>query len=165
MTWILFDNEDRQTPIPRFQLPKVGGGTVALEDYRGRERLVVFFPHNLRCEACRAALQSFTDHRREYVQEGTEVLVILPEPLVRLEADDFYQNLPFPVLSDPEGATRRTLAGLMAAELVKPDDDLLFVLDEYGAPYTALIESEFDDPAIHQDILKWLEFIQIQCPE
>jgi hypothetical protein len=42
---------------------------------------------------------------------------------------------------------------------------MLFVLDRYGAPYAALTGPELDDPGLQQEVLEWLAFIEVQCPE
>jgi hypothetical protein len=55
--------------------------------------------------------------------------------------------------------------GLMAAELVKDTDGLLFVLDEFGAPYAALMGAEQAGERLNDEVLSWLQFISVQCPE
>ncbi len=90
------------------------------------------------------------------------VLAVLPEPAELLQSDPALAELPFPVLADPQESTRQAYAGLMAESLVKDDDDLLFVLDQYGCPYGALVG---DSPELHTATLQWLEYISVQCPE
>lgn len=67
------------------------------------------------------------------------------------------------LLADPEGETRGAYTALL------PDgtagDALLFVLDRYGAPYAALSCPEAGELAIQQEVLEWLAFIEVQCPE
>jgi peroxiredoxin len=165
MTWILFDEADRRSPVPNFRLDSVMGRKVSLDDYRGRDNLVVFFAHASNCRACRLALWDFAARRREYDSQEAVILAIIPEPVNRLVVDQDLVELPFPVLTDRDGVARSKLTGLMAEELVSDEDSLIFVLDRYGAPYSALIETEINDPALHKEILKWLEYIGMQCPE
>lgn len=165
MPWILFDEADHRTPVPFFRLDSVQSRKVALDQYRGRDNLVILFVHDANCEACRKALASFAASSRDYLLHDAVVLAIIPQPVLVLQADAFFLDLPFPVLSDPQGATRQNYARLMDASLVPEEANLLFVLDQYGGPYAALIEQELDSPTLHRDVLKWLEYIGMQCPE
>jgi hypothetical protein len=44
-------------------------------------------------------------------------------------------------------------------------NNVVFIIDRYGAPYTALVGAEPGDPALHREILEWIGFIEMQCPE
>jgi hypothetical protein len=76
---------------------------------------------------------------------------------------------PFPVLADQEGIARARYADLVGVGPEAPGSDhspiMLFVLDRYGAPYAATVLDEPDDPELQVDLLEWLDFIEIQCPE
>jgi peroxiredoxin len=165
MTWILFDEADRRSPVPNFQLDSVMGRKVGLDDYRGSDNLVVFFAHDIKRQASRSALWDFAARRKDYDSQEAVILAIIPEAVNRLMVDQDLVELPFPVLSDPDGVARSKLTGLIAEELVSDEDVLVFVLDRYGAPYSALIETELNNPSLHKEILKWLEYIGMQCPE
>lgn len=165
MGWVLFDEADHRTPVPHFRLPSIHNRWVALDDYRGRDPLVVFFAHDQECASCRLALQTFASRRSEYDQLGVVLLAIFPNEVESLKADPFLLDLPFPVLSDRNGAARHKLAGLMDASLVTDQDNLIFVLDEYGGPYAAFIAAELSGTAYQDEVLQWLEYIQSRCPE
>jgi len=90
-------------------------------------------------------------------------LVVVPTPVAELAVAETAEAYPFPLLADPEGTTRRAYAALLPGE---PDEGaMVFVLDRYGAPYAALICPEPDDPALPREVLEWLGFIELQCPE
>ena len=165
MTWIIFDEADRRRPIPYFCLPSILGRPVALDHYRGRDNLVVFLPSSLDHARSREILRAFAGSQHDFHIYDAVLLAIFPEELEMLKEDAELVDLPFPVLSDPGGRTRQKLEALMSEDLVSDGDALLFVLDQYGAPYSALIEREFNDPAFQKDIYKWLEYIGMQCPE
>jgi hypothetical protein len=118
-------------------------------------------------------IQAFVDQEREYREQGSKVLFIFPQDQQGLEdqngKDYILSGLPEEVrarmLLDPKGNTRRVYTGLMSANLVRDDDTIIFVLDAYGAPYTAVIDVELDSAEIHKEILSWLQYINIQCPE
>jgi hypothetical protein len=42
---------------------------------------------------------------------------------------------------------------------------LFFVLDRYGAPYAATVANEPGDEDLHTELLEWLDYIELQCPE
>jgi hypothetical protein len=67
------------------------------------------------------------------------------------------------VLADPENKVRRSYLELMPDG--SQEGNVVFVIDRYGAPYAALAGAEAGDPAVHEEILEWLAFIGIQCPE
>lgn len=165
MPWIMFDEADHHRAAPGFNLEATAGGRVGLGDFQGQANLVIFFGHALDCEGCREALRGFVERRHDYAQHDTQVLVIFPEPLDVLHGDPLLDDIRLPVLSDPGGRIRQKYVAQMDSSLAAPDDDLLFILDQYGAPWAAYIEAELDSPTLHYDTLKWLEFISIQCPE
>jgi peroxiredoxin len=165
--WIIFDEEDRRIPAPRFCLEALGDRQVCVDEYCEDCNLVLVFTHTLECEACLELLQSFSGRLQEYALADGQILAVLPERLEVLEGVPALLELPFPVLADPGGRVRQAYAGLMDESLVKESDTLLFVLDVYGAPYSAFVtaESGLHSPTLHEDVLKWLEFIGVQCPE
>jgi hypothetical protein len=42
---------------------------------------------------------------------------------------------------------------------------MVFVIDRYGAPYAAVVGADPADPGLHAELLEWLSFIELQCPE
>ncbi len=165
MTWIIFDESDRRLPAPNFCLPAIDVDTICLRDYHEDCNLVLIFTHPSHPESYLEDLKAFTRHLPEYQAENAKILVVLPEGVGEIKSNPQLVALPITLLSDPKGFTRLKYAGLMAEGLVSPDDSMIFVLDQYSAPYSAYIEKEFNNPTIHQDILSWLAFIGVQCPE
>ena len=162
MRWHSFAEGDRWRPAPAFRLASAEGRLIALSDYRGRANLVLFFAHSAECPACRAALESFIARQADYRQQEAEVVIVLPTP-EEAAALRSKLALPFPLLADPDGATRQAYARLLNS--TGEGDAMLFVLDRYGAPFVAAIAGEPDDPMLHGEILDWLAFIEMQCPE
>lgn len=160
MGWYAFPEEVRRRTAPGFCLPSNRGRPISLVDYRGRSNLVLFFAHGMDCAACRRALAEFAGTRADYRAQAAEVLVVSPDATERMPAPFDVELL---VLCDPEGGTRRAYAALLPDG--PGDDALLFVLDRYGAPYAALVCPEADAPALHREVLEWLAFIELQCPE
>ncbi len=120
---------------------------------------MLVFTHGVDCPACRAALGDFAAHRAEYGAQEAKIVPIMPNSLSDLEEMIY----PFAVLADPRGIVRQKYADLLG---VDPEKHVtVFVLDRYGAPYAGSALPEADDPALHAEILKWLDFIELQCPE
>jgi hypothetical protein len=53
----------------------------------------------------------------------------------------------------------------MVPELVPEGSALLYVLDVYGAPWAAYIGESLDEDGLLDEVLSWLVFIGVQCPE
>ena len=124
--------------------------------------MLVFLP-GLDGPGCRAALQNFADRYREYQAGAAQVLVVVSSPAAQraLEEGAAY---PFPVLADLEGDVRRAYTALLPVP-VGDDQPVVFILDRYRAPYVAWTGPEPDDPALQDEFLDWLDFMEFQCPE
>lgn len=162
MEWFRFSHLRRDRPAPDFRLPSAQGVPVAPSDYYGRHNLVLLFLPGLDCPKCRAALEIFAAHRREYEEQAARVLVILTGPDAEI-ALGRVEGVPFPVLADPDGTVRRAYTALLPAPV--GEEILVFVLDRYRGPQVALVGPDPDDLSLHREILKWLTFFEIQCPE
>lgn len=169
MLWIRFEEEDRYSPAPDFSLEGTSGKRVSRSDFRADCSLVLVFPHSVKCLACLDFLQGFVENQNSYQKEDACVLVIFPAAVEELrealQAHPFLGEAPLTLLSDVEGEARKKYAGLMVESLISAEDAALFILDSYGAPYAAVVKRELDDPQIHYDVLSWLSFIGMQCPE
>lgn len=160
--WIRFDQEDRDTPAPYFCLPDIDRRKVCLSDFRGHSNLVLYFVHEA-CESCGNLVVDLAEHAAEYQAAEARIIVILPGTVG--EQADFSHYRGLSVLFDPDGEVRQSYASLVAEGLVSRFDDMLFVLDAYGAPYAVLLGAELHKDRLHTDTIAWLEFISVQCPE
>ncbi len=162
MRWFRFSHIQRDRPTPPFRLPSSQGEPVSPADYLGRSNLVLLFLPGLDSPGCRRALEHFAAHRQEYEEQATQILAIFSGPgaeSVLKEGRDF----PFPLLADPEGDVRQAYAALLPEPVGA--EPMVFVLDRYRGPLAALVSPELENPAIHREILQWLMFVEIQCPE
>jgi peroxiredoxin len=167
--WIRFDEEDHYKPAPDFCLPVARAGNLCLSDLRGDCNVILLFSHGTKCRSCLDLMEGFVKRREQYRDEGARVLVICPEEedaiVKSITSHPFLEEPPLTLLSDPEGCVRPDYTGLMDDSLTNQKDALLYVLDHFGAPYSALAAAELDDPAIHHDAINWLEYIGTRCPE
>lgn len=139
-----------------FTLPDATGQPVQGWQYRQRSNVLLFFHHGANCAACEAFLRTLTAHLERYRQEETAVLAIGPGEQAENQqmAARFGHLLPF--LSDPAG---RVIAqqGLALPALI--------IADRWGEIWAAWLGGTTHQFPSEQDILRWLSFIEIQCPE
>jgi peroxiredoxin len=172
MLWVRFDEQDRQIRAPDFCLNSIIGDTVCLDDFYELTNLVIIFLLDINSKDCQNALSNFARRKNDYKRFQSSVVFIFPQTLqeinraIRLNlSPKVVEKSPSLILSDPYDKIRRAYNGLMSETLIKDNDVTLFVLDSFGSPYTALISKDLDDHEIHTEILSWLQYIEIQCPE
>jgi peroxiredoxin len=92
------------TPAPNFRLVSAQGPDVALEDYRGKCNVVLWFSLGLSCPFCRRYMTQLRLGYSEIQKRGAEVFQITHSTAE--EAQFYFQQyqLLFPYLCDPERA-------------------------------------------------------------
>lgn len=90
-------------PAPAFELPRDGGGTVALADYAGRKLVIYFYPR-ANTPGCTREAIDFSRLAREFAGCGTDVIGVSADSV---KAQDSFRDkhaLTTPLLSDPAHA-------------------------------------------------------------
>ncbi len=100
---------------PNFRLASAQGGEIALEDYRGKRNVILWFSRGLFCPFCRRYMTQLRLGYRQIQERGAEILQVTwstPE-----EARLYFQQyqLLFPYLCDPE----RTVYPLYGIRLIQ----------------------------------------------
>ncbi|HET8522807.1 MAG TPA: redoxin domain-containing protein [Thermomicrobiales bacterium] len=122
------------------------GQTIRSQSYRQRSNLVLLFHHGRDCAPCQAMLADIGAHIDEIQDQATAVLAIGPDGEAR----------PFPMLTDPSGEIAKQ-QGLAAPAVV--------IVDRFGEIWAAW-EGGADHHLPHaDDVIEWLEFLEVQCPE
>jgi hypothetical protein len=165
--WVRFDVEDRSLPAPDFCLPEPGGDAqICRSDFRGRCSLAVYFSPVHQSSSYNDALERIGSQAEAYQSEGAQVLAVFPSEEDASNGAAWMESTPgAAVLIDRDGSARTAYAGLMVEELTTESDGLLFVLDEFGAPYAVLVGAEKAGESLNDEVLSWLQFIDLQCPE
>jgi peroxiredoxin Q/BCP len=88
---------------PPFALLDQHGNTVRLEDYRGHNVVVYFYPE-ADTPGCTRQSCSLRDHQQELKDIGTDVVGISPDPPPKQLAFDEKYELGFPLLADEDHA-------------------------------------------------------------
>ena len=86
-------------PAPPFLLPRDGGGTCSLADFRGK-RLVLYFYPRADTPGCTREAQAFSALRKEFAAAGTEVLGVSADPLKAQDAFKKKYGLQLSLASD-----------------------------------------------------------------
>lgn len=86
---------------PVFSVPDVAGETFALESFRGKQRVALFFLRYLGCPICRMEIGELRKRYSEFRERGAEVAVILETESERLQQYASVKELPFRLIPDP----------------------------------------------------------------
>jgi thioredoxin-dependent peroxiredoxin len=84
---------------PSFNLPRDGGGMIALSDFAGK-KLVLFFYPRADTPGCTREAIDFTRLKSAFAESGTEVLGISADPLKAQENFRDKHKLSVPLISD-----------------------------------------------------------------
>lgn len=112
---------------------------------------------------CKERLRMFAANYQELMKLETEILAISSDSLDRSRNLSAELGLPYPLLADPEGKVIEKYT--YCWEDNKTVAPSVFLTDRYGVLYYQLIAHEVTELPERADILSWLNFIQIQCPE
>lgn len=86
----------------KFKLPASNGNTVSLEDFKGKNVIVYFYPKDS-TPGCTTEACSFRDSFEEFESSDTIILGISKDSIKRHNSFIEKHNLPFLLLSDEEG--------------------------------------------------------------
>jgi peroxiredoxin Q/BCP len=87
---------------PEFTLPASTGGTISLEDYRGKQHVVLYFyPRDL-TPGCTQEACSFRDLQEEFAEAGAVILGVSTDSLQSHDKFIAKHELTFPLLSDED---------------------------------------------------------------
>ena len=93
-------------PAPKFALASTGGGTVALDDLRGKRVVLYFYPRD-DTPGCTTEACDFRDNLARLKREGVVVLGVSKDTLASHAKFRAKYALPFDLLSDPASTVAR----------------------------------------------------------
>ena len=89
---------------PRLSGRDAQGRKVSLEDYKGKNVLVLFFLGSA-CERCMEQLTAFAGKQTEFAKAGIEIMAVSTDPLEQVKEfcsrPGAAEKYPFPILADP----------------------------------------------------------------
>ena len=144
--------------FPDATLPARGGGTVTLDAFRPKWDLVMVMlgAGGVSRDMARL-LDQLAQSRAEVEAEDGKVLAVSAS-----SAPPADWRWPFPLLVDEGGAVHRRAGAVDAAGRPAP---ALYTTDHYREIYGAMHPGEATWPANAHDVIDWLVFANIQCPE
>ncbi len=114
---------------PQFVLAGDGGRTVDSASLKGRRHLIYFYPKD-DTPGCTTEACSFRDHHEVLKTAGAEVVGVSSDDVHAHEAFAAKYQLPFTLLSDPDGSVRASYGVKRTLGLV--DGRVTFVIDRQG---------------------------------
>ena len=87
------------TPAPAFTLPRDGGGSVSLADFKGRKLVLYFYPRADTPGCTREAID-FSRLRTEFHKAGTDILGVSADPIKAQDAFKKKHDLSIALASD-----------------------------------------------------------------
>jgi peroxiredoxin Q/BCP len=94
------------TAPPPFTLEDAGGRQVTLDDFRGRNVVLYFYPAD-DTPGCTKEACGFRDAWDDFAAHGVTLLGVSPDPAVSHRAFAAKYRLPFTLLSDPDRSVMR----------------------------------------------------------
>lgn len=89
-------------PAPNFRLRSTGGQTVSLEDFKGKQHVVLYFYPQDDTAGCTKEACGFRDLEARFAGAGAAILGVSPDDVESHERFASKYSLPFPLLADPE---------------------------------------------------------------
>jgi peroxiredoxin Q/BCP len=98
-------------PAPAFRLPASTGGELGLDDFKGKQAVVLYFYPKDDTSGCTAEACAFRDLQAEFAARGAAVVGVSPDPLKSHAKFVGKHGLNFPLLAD-EGSRVSTRYGV-----------------------------------------------------
>jgi peroxiredoxin len=89
-----------------FRLTSAQGGEVALDDYKGRSSVILWFTKGMACPFCRQQMSQLARAYPRIKERGGEVLEVTNSTPARAQFYARQFSLPFPYLCDPDHHAR-----------------------------------------------------------
>ena len=136
------------------------GTSVSFDSYRPRWDLVVLMlGAGAIDETVTKLLTMLAGARAEIEAEGGKVLVVATNDPEREPGE---WEWPFPLLIDSDAVLHRRIG---AVDRSGQPTVALYITDRYREIFTALRPDGAEWPVSSRDVLRWLDFVNIQCPE
>jgi peroxiredoxin Q/BCP len=91
-------------PAPEFSLPSTEGRDISLQDFNGKQALVLYFYPRDDTPGCTAEACSFRDLRSLFQQHGAEILGVSTDSVKSHKKFQDKYGLTFPLLADQDHA-------------------------------------------------------------
>lgn len=145
--------------ITNLRLTQSDGKPLRVSDYRQKQNLVILFIDDAGSGLLSRLVSTLSERYAEFKAEEAEILVVVGQrdclqPWLQVE-------LPFPVVTFIDS----DMNGKAAAILSSQTGAAVYVLDRYGEVYASYHPDDTTGVPTADDLLEWLRFIELQCPE
>jgi peroxiredoxin len=140
--------------VPVFDLPAAGGQRVMTWNYKGRKNLVILFVLSI-LDELQEQLKALVNQYSEFQERNAEIIVVSQDNIEALNQLSKELGLPFPLVSDVDGSVTDKYTSTGSAA---------FVIDRYGELYAQSTPAD-EGPLDYEQMLDWLQLIELQCPE
>jgi peroxiredoxin len=89
-------------PARSFRLPAAQGGEIGIDDYKGRQAVVLWFTKGMSCPFCRQQMSQLKRAYPQIKEHGGEVIEVTTSTPARGQFYERQFKLPFPYLCDPD---------------------------------------------------------------
>jgi hypothetical protein len=146
--------------FPDATLPLASGGALSIDSLRVRYDLVILMLGAGAIDPAAALLlDALAQGRAAIEEEEGRVLAVCASDRGRMPSD---WRWPFPLLIDAHARLHNRVGAVDARG--EPTTSL-YITDRYREIYAATRPEDADWPTIVNDVLHWLTFVNIQCPE
>jgi peroxiredoxin Q/BCP len=145
-------------PAPAFSLPATGGTTIRLEDFRGKQAVVLYFYPKDDTPGCTKEACAFRDLSSDFAGAGAVILGVSADPVDSHEAFAAKFTLGFPLLADTDTQVARAYGAYgKKVSFGKEHEGVLrttFVIDREG-----VIRQIYPDVKVDQHAEEVLRFL------
>lgn len=152
--------ETTRETLPEASLVNQHGQRVSLRDLKRIKQAAIFFFHGGDCATCRQKLREFAGSADRYAEIPAAVIAVSLDAQADLAVLARELNLGFTLAHDPEGKLSDHFAP--ADPRTGERIPCCVVVDAFGEIFTVL---HGEDAVEQSEILNWMDFIDIQCPE
>lgn len=148
--------------IPEFTLLSTAGTCVRLSDYRGKRNLILIFCGAGDSASVRCVVRQVSELYGEFVAEEAEVFALVQGASDKAEDLERSCNPVFPVLPDQERRAHE-LFGVQSSE--RQRFPAVCIIDRFGELRDVSRPAESQRSSFARDILEWVRYINLECPE
>ena len=148
--------------VPGFILLSASGACIRVSDYRGKRNLVLIFCGAGNSASVRGLVRRISELRAAFVAEEAEVFALVHGVSNQAEDLDRSLNPPFTVLSDKEGHAHELFGLGLSEQHALP---VVCVIDRFGELRNVSRAAEAQRSSFAHDILEWVRYINLECPE
>jgi peroxiredoxin len=162
MRWIAVKEVPNIKSVPELSLRTSENEWWNIRARSRKKNIVIYFVHDLHCDACRARLRAFAQDYRDWEHIKGEIVAVLPNSPEELKNLAEELKLPFPLLSDVDAEGE---ADFIFEQLDSMRPPKIFVVDRLGTLYYHEISDSREPFEEEKTILNAVEGLENRATE